>query len=76
MVNKKFHSAAIGLSWPFRMDHCKKIGVTEMRMLRCIIRNILKDIIRIENKMREINLHWFSHMQRIVDNAQIRKLKY
>ena len=53
-----------------------EIGAAEIFVLRCMSEHILKDIIRIENKMREINLHWFSHMQRIVDNAQIRKLKY
>lgn len=42
--------------WTSKKNHIKKMGVTEMHMLRWICRNIFRDKIRNENIWRKVEV--------------------
>ena len=71
--------------WPIKKQHMHKIDVVEMRMLRQMCGKIRKDKIKnkrfrehlwvatIGDKIREIRLRWFRHVQRRPTTALVRK---
>ncbi|XP_070011458.1 uncharacterized protein [Nicotiana sylvestris] len=70
--------------WPVKLAHIQKMKVAEMRMLRCMCGHTRLDKIRnedirarvgvapMEDKMRELRLRWFRHVQRRSLDAPVR----
>ncbi|MCX8759408.1 reverse transcriptase domain-containing protein [Vibrio parahaemolyticus] len=88
----KFYRTAIRPSllygsecWTVKHDHTQKIHVAEMRMLRWMSGNTIRDKLKndfirhkigvapIEDKLRENRLRWFGHILRRPKNAPVRK---
>ena len=73
--------------WAAKRHHIQKMSVAEMRMLRWMCGNTIKDKIRneeirkkvgvapIENKMRENHLRWFGHIRRRPNDAPVRRME-
>jgi hypothetical protein len=73
--------------WAAKRHHIQKMSVAEMRMLRWMCGNTIKDKIRneeirkkvgvapIENKMRENRLRWFGHIRRRPNDAPVRRME-
>nr|XP_009766169.1 PREDICTED: uncharacterized protein LOC104217581 [Nicotiana sylvestris] len=73
--------------WPVKNSHVQRIKVAEMRMLRWMWGHTRRDKIRnevirdkvgvapVEDKMRELRLRWFEHMQRRSTDAHVRRCK-
>jgi hypothetical protein len=71
--------------WTIKHDHMQKINVAEMRMLRWMSGNTIKDKLKndfirhkigvapIEDKLRENRLRWFGHILRRPKNAPVRR---
>ena len=73
--------------WAYKKEHIQKLGVTEMRMLRWMCGNTLRDRIKnevtrmkvgvadIASKLRENRLRWFGHVRRRPSGAPVRKVE-
>jgi len=73
--------------WASKKEHIKKMEVTEMRMLRWMCGNTLRDRIRNEvirkkvgvagivDKLRENRLRWFGHVRRRPEGAPVRRVE-
>ncbi len=73
--------------WASKKEHVQKVGVTEMRMLRWMCGNTLRDRIRnevirqkvgvadIASKLRENRLRWFGHVRRRPQGAPVRRVE-
>ena len=73
--------------WATKRCHIQKMSVAEMRMLRWMSGNTMRDKVRneiirkklgvapIEDKMRENRLRWFGHVKRRPRDAPIRKIE-
>ena len=73
--------------WAAKRHHIQKMSVAEMRMLRWMCGNTIKDKIQneeirkkvgvapIENKMRENRLRWFGHIRRRPNDAPVRRME-
>ncbi|XP_070007264.1 uncharacterized protein [Nicotiana sylvestris] len=71
--------------WPVKNSHIQKMKVAEMRMLRWMCGHTRMDKIRnedirekvgvapMEDKMREVRLRWFGHIQRRSTDAPVRR---
>ena len=71
--------------WPVKTRHTYRMKVAEMRMLRWICGNTIKDKIRnevirqrlnvapIDEKMKERRLQWFGHVTRRPSTAPVRR---
>ncbi|PHT83287.1 hypothetical protein T459_11730 [Capsicum annuum] len=71
--------------WLVKNSHIQKLKVAEMRMLRWMCEHTGKDRVRneiirekvgvalVEDKMREVRLHWFGHVMRRGSDAPVRR---
>ncbi|XP_047267610.1 uncharacterized protein LOC124898038 [Capsicum annuum] len=69
--------------WPVKKSHVQKLKVAEMRMLRWMCGQTKKDRVRneiiqekvgmasVEDKMREVRLHWFMNVMSKDDDAPV-----